>query len=363
MKPTGLYIHIPFCNGKCPYCDFYSVRPDEEKVDAYVSAVCKKIDEADGLYNTVYFGGGTPSLIGSDRIAEIMSHIRQTDDCEATLECNPSDTGAVTSDFDFNTVAKSGINRISMGLQSANDCERKLLGRRGGCDDVERAITRAKSAGIDNISLDLMLGIPNQTKESLKNSIEFCKNSGAKHISAYILKIEDGTPFYKIKNTLSLPDEDETCDLYLYAVSELEKAGFYQYEISNFSIKGFESRHNLKYWRCEEYLGIGAAAHSFFGGKRFYYERSIDDFISGIPPVDDGEGGDEEEYIMLALRLSEGLIFDEFEKRFKKRIDESIIKKAKSFEKQGLVNVTDNSISLTAEGFLVSNAIISDLIL
>ena len=362
MKPLGLYIHIPFCKGKCPYCDFYSVTPKSKTVEKYVDSLCRKIDDAGGIYNTVYFGGGTPSLIGSDNIAKIMSHINRTPDCESTLECNPSDTGAVNSEFDFTVVAKSGINRISMGLQSADDTERKALGRRGGCDDVERAIARAKAAGLDNISLDLMLGIPNQTEESLKKSIEHCKDSGAKHISAYILKIEESTPFHKIKDTLCLPDEDATCDLYLFAVKELEKAGFYQYEISNFSQKGFESRHNLKYWRCEEYLGIGASAHSFVNGKRFYYERNIDGFTSGISPVDDGFGGDEEEYIMLALRLSEGLIFENFEKRFNKRIDNKIVKKAKELEKHGLVRVTDTNISLTVDGFLVSNTVICELL-
>ena len=362
MKPIGLYLHIPFCNGKCPYCDFYSVNPRSEKVTAYVDALCREIDKAGGIYDTVYFGGGTPSLIGSDNIAKIIAHINRTPDCEATLECNPSDTGSENSAFDFSVVAKSGINRISMGLQSADNTERKILGRRGGCDDVERAIARAKNAGIENISLDLMLGIPNQTAESLKKSIDFCKNSGAKHISAYILKIEEGTPFYKIKSTLSLPDEDETCDLYLSAVEMLEKAGYKQYEISNFSEKGFESRHNLKYWHCEEYLGIGASAHSFVDGKRFYYERSIDDFISGISPVDDGFGGDEEEYIMLALRLSEGLVFDEYEKRFGKPVPETVIKKARELQKHGLLIVEDNSISLTVKGFLVSNSVISSLI-
>ncbi len=362
MKPIGLYIHIPFCNGKCPYCDFYSVTPKDNIINDYVDALCKKIDEAGGIYDTVYFGGGTPSLIGSDNIAKIMSHINRTPDCEVTLECNPSDTGAVNSNFDFAVAAKSGVNRISMGLQSADNAERKALGRRGGCDDVERAIERAKRAGIENISLDLMLGVPNQTAESLKKSIDFCKNSGAKHVSAYMLKIENGTPFYKRKNTLILPDEDETCDLYLLAVEELEKAGFEQYEISNFSVNGFESRHNIKYWRCEEYLGIGAAAHSFVNGKRFYYERSIDSFISGNHPTDDGEGGDEEEFIMLALRLSEGLIFEKYKSRFGKSVPEKLTEKAKELEKHGLVNVTNHNISLTVDGFLVSNSVICSLI-
>ncbi len=362
MKPIGLYIHIPFCNGKCPYCDFYSVSPEDETVTNYVNALCREIDKADGIYDTVYFGGGTPSLIGSDNIAKIMSHVNRTEDCEVTLECNPSDTGCTDSRFDFYAVAKSGINRISMGLQSADNSERAILGRRGGCNDVERAISRARSAGIYNISLDLMLGIPNQTAESLQKSILFCKEMGAKHVSAYILKIEEGTPFYARKSALLLPDEDETCDLYLYAVDELKKAGYNQYEISNFSHEGYESRHNLKYWRCEEYLGLGASAHSFVNGKRFYYERNIDGFISGQPPVDDGEGGNEEEYIMLALRLEEGLIFENYEKKFASPVPDSTIKKAKQLEKHGLVKVTENKISLTVNGFLVSNSVISNLI-
>ncbi len=360
-KPIGLYIHIPFCKGKCPYCDFYSVTPSGNTVDGYVDAICKKADEENRVYDTVYFGGGTPSLIGAHRIARILSHINRTADCEVTLECNPSDTGSENSDFDFSLVAKSGVNRISMGLQSADNGERKVLGRRGGCEDVERAIARAKNAGINNISLDLMLGIPNQTEESLKKSIEFCKTSGANHVSAYILKIEEGTHFYKIKNILSLPDEDETCDLYLSAVSELEKAGFHQYEISNFSKEGFESRHNLKYWRCEEYLGLGAAAHSFIDGKRFYYERSIKDFINGALPVDDGLAGDEAEYLMLTLRLTEGLIFENYKKRFGRPVSENLIKKAKELEKHGLLNVNSTGISLTVNGFLVSNSIICSL--
>ncbi len=362
LKPIGLYLHIPFCKGKCPYCDFYSVAPQKGVTDSYVAALCKKIDEENRVYDTVYFGGGTPSLLGADNIAHILSHIRMTDNCEVTLECNPSDTGAEDSAFDFEKSAKAGVNRISLGLQSAVDTERKALGRRGGCDDVERAIARAKAAGITNISLDLMLGIPNQTKESLLESVEFCRRSGATHISAYVLKIEEGTFFYKKKDSLILPDEDETSELYLEAVNALESAGFVQYEISNFAIEGFESRHNLKYWQSEEYLGIGAAAHSFVDGKRFYYERSIADFVDGKPPVDDGEGGDEEEYIMLTLRLKKGLDFAKFESRFGKAIPDSIIKEAKLLERHNLVTVDNKKIALTKQGFLLSNSVICRLL-
>lgn len=361
-NPIGLYIHIPFCNGKCPYCDFYSVTLQSETVTAYVDALCREIDKADRIYDTVYFGGGTPSLIGSDNIARILSHIRRTDNCEVTVECNPSDTGSENSTFDFSLIAKSGVNRISMGLQSADNAERKILGRRGGCEDVERAIKRAKEAGINNISLDLMLAIPNQTEESLEKSVEFCRNSGATHISAYILKIEEDTPFYRIKDTLALPDEDETCDLYLKAVSLIEKAGYKQYEISNFALSGYESCHNLKYWHCEEYLGIGASAHSFVDSNRFFYERSIDGFINGTPAIHDGFGGDEDEYIMLALRLCEGLNFGKFKKRFGHSVPENMIKKAIELGKHGLVNISDSAISLTVNGFLVSNQVILNLI-
>lgn len=361
-KAIGLYLHIPFCKGKCPYCDFYSVIPHGDLLDDYTAALCGRLDEYGGIYNSVYFGGGTPSLLGSARISEIMFHITRTPDCEVTLECNPSDTGAENSDFDFGAVAECGVNRISMGLQSADNGERKSLGRRAGCAEAERAISRAKKAGIENISLDLMLGIPGQTAESLKSSVDFCRRSGAKHISAYILKIEEGTPFFRRRNSLLLPDEDETCELYLNAVSELEKAGFKQYEISNFSQPGFESRHNLKYWHCEEYLGIGAAAHSFAEGKRFFFERSIDGFIAGNPPVGDGAGGDPDEYVMLALRLTEGLIFENYQNRFGSSVPEKMVLRAKELEKHGLTKCTDKSISLTVQGFLVSNSVISYLL-
>ncbi len=361
-NPIGLYLHIPFCKGKCPYCDFYSIYPKEETVDAYASALIRNIDREDRIYDTVYFGGGTPSLLGAERIAKIMSHIRRTDNCEVTLECNPSDTGSVNSDFDFYKVAESGINRISMGLQSAVDFERKALGRRAGCEDVERAIERIFKSGISNISLDLMLGIPFQTSESLRKSIDFCVSSGAKHISTYILKIEEGTSFYKKRNELILPDEDETCELYLQTVSSLASNGFKQYEISNFAKNGFESRHNLKYWRCEEYLGIGAAAHSFVDGRRFFYGRSAEDFINDVPPTDDGAGGDEEEFVMLALRLSEGLNEKKFSDKYGKSLPEAFGKKAEFLIEKGFLKYSYGAYSLTENGFLLSNSVICELI-
>ncbi len=360
----GLYIHVPFCAKKCPYCDFFSVNFSQQGADIYTDRVCQALTEKEGLYfDTLYFGGGTPSLLGAERIASIIKAANVLPDSEITVECNPSDTGAPGSRFDFELLAKAGVNRISLGLQSAVDSERKALGRQSGTENVVRAVSRAKKAGINNISLDLMLGIPGQTPESLKKSLDFCIGSGATHISAYMLKIEENTPFFEMQETLCLPDEDAVCELYDFASETLENAGFVQYEISNFAKSGYESRHNLKYWRCEEYLGIGAAAHSFLNGRRFFYEADIDAFVGGAKPVDDGEGGGFEEYAMLALRLKEGLSRKKTLERFGFGIPDKVIEKAEEFAKHGLVTDNGDSISLTQNGYLISNTIIAELIL
>ncbi len=360
---TGIYIHIPFCKSKCPYCDFYSFKAEESEKDSYLKAVLSYLkgysDKISDRIDTVYFGGGTPSFFGGERIKEVISYIKNnytvTDTVEITVECNPSSVDEKL----VSALKQAGVNRISMGMQSAVDKERLSLGRVSDGEKIRDCIKLFRRYGIDNISLDLMLGIPYQTKESLKESIDFVSSMDVTHVSAYMLKIEEGTEFYRLGDKLSIPDEDEVCDLYLYACEELEKKGYSQYEISNFAKKGFESRHNLKYWHCEEYLGIGPSAHSFIGGKRFFFQRSFDAFLKGTPPTPDGDGGDEQEYIMLALRLTEGLQKDKFKERFNKEVDENLIKKARTLEKEGLLTVDENRISLTAKGFLVSNSVIS----
>lgn len=362
----GLYIHIPFCASKCPYCDFYSFTADEETKDRYTASIIKNIniiqDKTNKAFSTVYFGGGTPSLIGSKRLCEIIKNINRLNDCEVTVECNPSDLCKNWSGEDMLQLALSGANRISMGMQSAVDAERKALGRQAGQNEVRRAVELVKQAGIDNFSLDLMLGTPKQTIDSIKQSIEFCAEGGAKHVSSYLLKIEQGTPFAKVEKLLDLPDEDECCDMYLAACEMLEEYGYRQYEISNFSIPGFESRHNLIYWDCREYIGIGASAHSFFGGKRFYYDRDASAFMDGAPAIEDGNGGSFEEYVMLRLRLTEGLKSEFVKARFGFDIPSEMLERARFYEKNGMAKVTDSSISLTPKGFLVSNSIIADLL-
>ena len=362
---TGIYIHIPFCKSKCPYCDFYSFKPDEAQKDSYLKAVLRCLKENKSQIktevDTLYFGGGTPSFFGGERIKAVIDCIKENYRLvapEITVECNPS---SVSGSF-FKALSEAGVNRISMGMQSAVDSERKALGRLSGKNEVKSAITLAKKNGIHNISLDIMLGVPGQTFGSLDESIDFLLSADIQHISAYMLKIEEGTPFYKMQSDLALPDEDTVCEMYLHTVKRLSESGFMQYEISNFSKKGYESRHNLHYWRTEEYLGIGPSAHSFLNGKRFYYKRDFNSFLSCPTIIEDGDGGSEEEYIMLALRLSEGLSKENFKKRFGRYPNPIIFEKAKEFEKHGLMNITDEKLHLSAEGFLLSNSIIGKLL-
>ena len=364
MKKIGLYIHIPFCKRKCPYCDFFSIKMNDEEMNRYVDKVIERFDKYcndDIVLDTVYFGGGTPSTLGTERIAKILNKINDKftvdENAEITMEMNPTSKELI----DFTVLKECGLNRLSIGMQSAVESEMKLLGRTHSQEDVINTVNQAKKSGIDNISLDLIIGVPTQTKESLKNSMDFCKSLNVKHISAYILKIEEGTKFYTIKDSLNMPSDDEQAEMYMYVSEYLESIGYSQYEISNYSLEGFESRHNTKYWRCEEYIGIGPSAHSFYNGERFYYNRSFEEFYNDKTNFD-CIGGTEEEFIMLNLRLKRGLIFKEYEERYNKKFPEEIIKKAKILEKAGLLTVDKEKVSLNRKGYLVSNAIICELI-
>ena len=363
MDKIGIYIHVPFCRSKCPYCDFYSLRQSQYDTDSYVSAVIKSIELWRGRLtkqaDTLYFGGGTPCLLGAENINKIVNAAKVFGEFkEITVECNPS---AVEKDF-FKKIAESGVNRISLGLQSVVDAERRSLGRIAGKKDIERCICESVDSGIDNISVDMMLGIPNQNIASLDETLDFCTSCGAKHISAYMLKLEEGTYFYKNREKLCLPDDDMTADMYLHMVSRLEDAGFLQYEISNFSLDGYESRHNLKYWNCEEYLGIGPAAHSFIDGKRFYYDRDIDSFVNGAEPVSDSDGGDPQEFIMLRLRLKKGINYNEMAEKYPNYDIYSLKNKADGLAAHGFTAADDNGFHLTTKGFLLSNSVIAQLI-
>lgn len=335
------------------------MRADSNLQKAYVKSLIRELNKqskslaakSDVCVDTIYFGGGTPSVLAPDMFEDITHAIYDSlnvrTNPEFTVECNPG------SDLEslIPVLVQNGVNRISLGLQSAVDSERRLLGRLSSAEQTEDCVRLIRAAGIENISLDLMLGIPNQTKESLLISLDFIKNLDVEHISAYMLKLEEGTYFYKNAEKYNFPSDDDTADMYILMCKILEDAGFMQYEISNFAKPGYESEHNLKYWHCEEYLGIGSAAHSFIDGKRFFYDSDIDAFIAGCEPEFDDFGGDFDERLMLALRLKEGFIGE---------IPEELQKKAKALV--GFVESDETNIRLTRKGFLVSNEVISKLI-
>lgn len=367
-KSAGLYIHIPFCKSKCRYCDFYSLSGHEDCFGSYEKRVSDALDyyreRYARRYNSLYFGGGTPLYFGEGHLSSIIKHASTLLDegSEITVEGNPERGESV----DFGALRECGVNRLSFGLQSSDERELKTLGRIHTAGDAAVSVRRAKEAGIDNISLDLMIGIPYQTEESLLESIRFCSELGARHVSAYMLKIEDGTPLSRDPELVSLCASDEkAADLYLLAAEELEKTGYRQYEISNFAQPGYESRHNLKYWHDEEYLGIGPGAHSFMDGRRFYFGRNLDAFLSkpfGETEEYESEGGTWDEYAMLALRLREGLDTEKLGALYPSCDAASVMRRAEQFKGTGLVETEGNIIRMTTKGFLVSNALTAELL-
>ncbi len=357
LTDLGLYIHIPFCDRKCAYCDFYSAFKSEDVIDRYLTAIIREIKQWGGKINrpidTVYLGGGTPSLL-NHRLIPLMSAVKQgfniKNGSEITLEVNPADNIAEI----LENAKAAGINRISLGAQSGDDRELSLLGRRHTASDTRNAVKIARELGFDNISLDLMIGLPDSDVNTLKKSLDFVLALNPKHISAYILKIEENTSFFKMQKSLNLPDDDNVSEQYLLMCDTLEKQGFSHYEISNFAKNGFESRHNLKYWECKEYLGLGPSAHSFLDGKRFYYPKDLKAFIKGNKPINDGVGGDIEERLMLALRLKRGVEIDTLSTAAKT--------KCQLFAKNGLAVLEKGNFQLTNRGMLLSNSIITEIL-
>ncbi len=351
----GLYVHIPFCLTKCPYCDFYSERYSKSLAESYKKAVIRNIKHYNESYDTVYFGGGTPILM-AEEIGDIIAAANVSEKAEITVEANP----CISDKKHLEALLKAGVNRISFGVQSMNDNELRFLGRHHTAEQAKGAVSLAHSLGFKNISADLMMGLPNQTMEDILNSINGLSELPITHISSYLLKIEDGTPFSEM--SLDMPEDERTAEMYIYACDMLNEKGFFQYEISNFSKSGYECEHNLKYWRCQEYLGIGAAAHSYYKNQRFCTARSITDFISAEHQqieITDEICGDFDEYAMLKLRLREGLSFGECDKF---GVDKKIILRRLEKIPKEYFNLSEQGISLTKQGFLLSNAVIGTIL-
>ena len=363
---AGIYIHVPFCRSKCPYCDFYSFVPQGDALDAYTARLLEVIAAwGDGTaVDTLYFGGGTPSLLGGDRLAALIGAVRRhfavAADSEITREANPADDLYET----LAAFAAAGGNRVSFGMQAGTAEALARLGRRHRVEDVPRAVLDARRAGIHNLSLDLMIGTPGQSDADALADVERALELSPQHLSAYLLKIEPDTPFGK-HPPADIADEEAVADRYLAVCEAIEKGGLSQYEISNFAREGFESRHNSKYWDLTPYLGIGPAAASFWQGKRLLYPRDFEGFLGGNTPVEETDAaipaGSPEEYLLLRLRTVKGLSAADYRARFGTDLPKNWRDTARKLPSSLIVCDADG-IRLTRRGFLLSNAIIAEFL-
>lgn len=375
-KTLGVYVHIPFCRSKCEYCDFYSLggSRDRRLVDNYMQALAVHFKETgaratDYVVDTVYFGGGTPSFFGADNLrrifAELLHRFRVDKDAEITFEANPDSVNPTL----LRKLRAEGFNRMSLGVQSDSDDMLKKLGRPHNYEQARQAVLNARDAGFDNVSVDLMYGLPSQSQEQWEATLRHVLLLKPEHVSCYGLKVEENTPLYSYAEQANLPDDDEQAEMYLKAVAVLEQEGFRQYEISNFSKPGYESRHNLKYWLGGEYIGFGPSAASDFAGKRFTIRPDIETYVRGllrqdVPILSECESVPDRErageYVMLRLRTTRGINADEYEKRYLMPFAplQRVIDK---LAEQGLFRQQNEHWVLTPKGFLLSNLIIGML--
>ena len=371
----GIYIHIPFCRSKCDYCDFYSLAGREDQMDRYQKALLAHLKETAPLaqgypVDSIYFGGGTPSYYGAKRIKELLAHLSKLfqveKDAEITVECNPDSVDLKS----LRILRKAGVNRLSMGMQSAQEAELRAIHRIHTPQQTNQAVEAARKAKFTNLSLDLIYGLPGQTMESWKATVEHALSLIPQHLSCYGLKVEEGTRLWEYKDCANLPDDDAQADMYFYAVETLESFGYQQYEISNFAKPGRECRHNLKYWMGDPYLGFGPAASSDFAGKRFTAAANLDQYITGILeqktilsecesiPLRERAG----EYLMLRLRTSYGIEENEYMQTYLLPFA-PLEKLLTTYAQRDLAKKEENGRwRLTPKGFMVSNAILVELL-
>ena len=369
-QAIALYIHVPFCRRRCNYCSFVSYDGREEEIPAYVAALKLELEQLSHAENvkSIYFGGGTPSLISTDRIKDILATVRSVfgveKGAEITMEANP---GTVDVAY-LSAVRQCGVNRLSLGVQSLNNNELKMLGRIHSAAEAREAVRSARSAGFDNLSIDLMYGLPGQTLDGWSSTLEEAAAMRPEHISLYSLTLEAGTPLQRAIDEGSLPgiDPDLCAGQYEMAGDFLAAHGYLHYEISNWAQRGYECRHNLVYWQNLPYLGVGAAAHSFMHGHRLANTRDLDDYLSSF-----NSGGraiiemDEEispalqlaETLILGLRLGRGVSCHDIKNRFGVDIMAQYKLQIEEMVEVGLLERNDGHIKLTPRGRLLSNEV------
>ena len=360
------YIHIPFCKSKCNYCSFVSFENQDKKL-GYILSLLKEIDyyyDSNPL-KTLYFGGGTPSVIETEYLKKIINKFEFEKDAEITIEVNPNDVcPAYVSEL-----RELGFNRISMGAQSFNNDILKLIGRRHNSDEIYNAVEISRNAGFENISLDLIYGLPTQTIDDFKHDLEEIIKLDTQHISLYGLKIEDGCYFYNHMPE-NIPDDDAQADMYLMAGEITSKFGYKHYEISNYSKDGFHSKHNTNYWKCGEYYGFGLSAHGYVDGVRYSNYSVLDKYLESPTSHEFGKFLTKqemlEEKIFLGLRLAEGICTQEINEEFEIDFDKKYDKVLKKYLDSGHIVKTESGYKFSddknSNGFLLSNLILSEFI-
>jgi oxygen-independent coproporphyrinogen-3 oxidase len=376
---SGIYIHIPFCERKCIYCDFYSVE-NLNLIDRFTESLLKEIEifsiEADffndSIFDTIYFGGGTPSLLEPAQIEKILNKLSQSfkisSNPEITLETNPG-TVDKRKLLEFKNL---GVNRISFGVQSFFDDDLKFLGRIHTGEDAFKCVNDSFEVGFENVSIDLIFGLPGQTVEKWLENLKFAVSLNVPHISAYNLIVERGTPLHELFSLgkVEIPEDEIQAQLYERTIDFLENAGYVHYEVSNYAFEGFECRHNLKYWQYENYIGFGPSAHSFWINKRWWNFANLNKYINALDlgkiPVANFEILDEEkmieEFIYLGLR-SKGINVARFKEKFGfEFVDGDIKDEIEELERAGYITIEDDFIKLTPKGFLLCDEIVLRLI-
>lgn len=377
MNEIGIYIHIPFCKAKCNYCDFNSFADKNEFIPEYFNALKKEISSyVDRIkqytVKTIFIGGGTPSLVEYKYICELIEfckiELKISETAEISIETNPG----TLDEIKLSNYKKVGINRLSIGLQAWQDNLLHSLGRIHSKDEFLESYYKAKKAGFNNINLDLIFGIPGQTMNDWEETIDNVINLKPAHLSCYSLKVEEGTRFGDMYESgdLVLLDDELDRDMYHYAIERLSKAGYKHYEISNFALEDSECKHNLIYWKSEEYIGLGAGAHSYFNGERYNNEYEINNYMSSI--LNKGNANENSqiinkrdcisEFMFLGLRLIKGINANEFKNKFDEDLFDLFGNQLKILEKKGMLIIDKDRIWLTPLGIDLSNQVFIEFI-